>query len=386
VLPRVELALSGETFAAVYRISGSEEEAHARALDICVEQTVECPSDLLPEGDVREQLVGRIASFRELDAHHFEAVIHYAVEVTGWELPQLLNVAFGNSSMKAGIRLQRLELSPSLLSVFKGPRFGREGLRTLLRVPQRPLLCTALKPLGLPAAELANLAYQFALGGIDVVKDDHGLADQPFARYEERVQQCAAAVLRANRETGGRSIYAANLVVPADQLVERALFARRAGVGGLMVSPGLVGWDAMRQLAEDDRIAQPILSHPALQGSFVTHPDGGISHYALFGQIARLAGADAAIYPNYGGRFPFSEEDCRAIVEGTAVRMGPIKPIFPVPGGGMSLERLPDMLDFYGREVILLIGGDLHRHGPDLVATCRRFRCLVEDGGRGRSR
>jgi len=386
LLRSVALDLSGETFAAVYHLSGGEEEAYAGALDICIEQTVEFPSDLLPEGDIREQLVGRLASFRELGAHHFEAVIHYPVEVTGWELPQLLNVAFGNSSMKAGIRLARLELSPSLLGVFKGPRFGRQGLRTLLDVPQRPLLCTALKPLGLPAAELADLAYRFALGGIDIIKDDHGLADQPFARYEERVQRCAAAVLRANRETGGRCIYAANLVAPADQLVERALFARRAGAGALMASPGLGGWDAMRQLAEDDRIALPILSHPALQGSFVTHPDGGISHYALFGQIARLAGADAAIFPNYGGRFPFSEEDCRAIIEGTGVPMGSIKPSFPVPGGGMSLQRLPEMLDFYGREVILLIGGDLHRHGPDLVATCRRFRRLVEDGDQGRSR
>ncbi len=379
--PSVALDLSGEKFAAVYRVSGSEEEAYASALDICIEQTVEYPRDLLPEGDIREQLVGRIASFRALDAHHFEAVIQYGVEVTGWELPQLLNVAFGNTSMKAGIRLQRLELSPSLLSRLKGPRFGRDGLRALLGVPQRPLLCTALKPLGLPPAELAGLAHQFALGGIDIIKDDHGLADQPFARYEERVRRCSAAVLRANRQTGGRSIYAANLVAPADQLAERALFARQAGAGGLMVSPGLVGWDAMRQLAEDEGIALPILSHPALQGSFVTHADGGISHYVLFGQIARLAGADAAIFPNYGGRFPFSEEDCRAIVEGTVVPMGQIKPSFPVPGGGMSLQRLPEMLDFYGREVMLLIGGDLHRHGPDLVATCRRFRRLVEDSG-----
>ncbi|UCC76705.1 MAG: hypothetical protein JSW37_14570, partial [Anaerolineales bacterium] len=223
--PSVALDLSGEKFAAVYRVSGSEEEAYASALDICIEQTVEYPRDLLPEGDIREQLVGRIASFRALDAHHFEAVIQYGVEVTGWELPQLLNVAFGNTSMKAGIRLQRLELSPSLLSRFKGPRFGRDGLRALLGVPQRPLLCTALKPLGLPPAELAGLAHRFALGGIDIIKDDHGLADQPFARYEERVRRCSAAVLRANRETGGRSIYAANLVAPADQLAERALFA-----------------------------------------------------------------------------------------------------------------------------------------------------------------
>jgi ribulose-bisphosphate carboxylase large chain len=31
----------------------------------------------------------------------------------------------------------------------------------------------------------------------------------------------------------------------------------------------------------------------------------------------------------------------------------------PVPAGGMSRERVPEMLDFYGSEVMLLIGGAL---------------------------
>ncbi len=52
--------------------------------------------------------------------------------------------------------------------------------------------------------------------------------------------------------------------------------------------------------------------------------------------------------------------------------------MFPVPAGGMSLDRVPEMAEFYGRDVIFLIGGDLHGYGPDLIATCRRFRDLLE--------
>jgi ribulose-bisphosphate carboxylase large chain len=159
-------------------------------------------------------------------------------------------------------------------------------------------------------------------------------------------------------------------------LLDEALFAKQVGAEALMLAPGLVGWDAMRQLADDDRLALPIISHPALQGSFVTSPHQGISHYALFGQIARLAGADATIYPNWGGRFAFSKADCASIVAGSTVSMGQIKPIFPAPGGGMSLERIPEMLELYGSEVIFLIGGGLHQRGPDLVENCRHFRQL----------
>jgi ribulose-bisphosphate carboxylase large chain len=160
--------------------------------------------------------------------------------------------------------------------------------------------------------------------------------------------------------------------------VDRAHAAREAGATGLMVSPGLTGLDTMRALADDDALALPILSHPALLGSFTVSPQAGIAHGALFGQIVRLAGADATIFPNHGGRFSFTEAECRDLVDGTQRSMGALAPIFPAPAGGMSLAKVPEMRAFYGDDVVLLIGGDLHRHGGDLVANCRRFATLVE--------
>jgi ribulose-bisphosphate carboxylase large chain len=232
--------------------------------------------------------------------------------------------------------------------------------------------------MGLPAEALAKLAYQFASGGIDIIKDDHGLADQLFAPFAERVKLCARAVQQANHETGLRCIYMPNITGPTEAMMRNAGYAKEMGAGGLLISPGLTGLDSMRQLADNDRLDLPIIAHPALQGSFVVNPDNGISHYALFGQIARLAGADASIFPNYGGRFSFSREECCRIAEGTVTPMGHLRPIFPAPGGGMSLARIPEMCELYGHEVIFLIGGGLYQYGPDLVENCRHFRELVE--------
>lgn len=36
-----------------------------------------------------------------------------------------------------------------------------------------------------------------------------------------------------------------------------------------------------------------------------------------------------------------------------------IKPCVPVPAGGMVLERIGEMLEFFGTDVMLLIGGSL---------------------------
>src|SRR3989475_4861565 len=47
----------------------------------------------------------------------------------------------------------------------RGPLLGIAGLRELTGARGRPLLCTALKPLGRSAPELAQLAYGFARAG-----------------------------------------------------------------------------------------------------------------------------------------------------------------------------------------------------------------------------
>lgn len=378
-IPGRPASRSGDRFRVHYRIRGPEAEALATARDICLEQTVEIPASLVPPGDVADQIVGRIEGFESTSSGHFRATISYASECAGAEITQLLNVIFGNYSLKPGVQVEGLDLPEPVLQTSVGPRFGQSGLRALLGVTDRPLLATALKPLGLSTTALADLAYRLALGGIDVIKDDHGLANQPFAPFPERVERCVEAVARANRQTGGQSIYVPNVTAPGDLTLQRARFAARAGAGGLLVSPGLAGLGALTQLAADEQIARPILSHPAFLGSFVTCPENGIAPGVLFGQIVRLAGADATIYPNYGGRFSFRPDDCRAIVVGATAPLGMLKPIFPMPGGGMSLDRVAEMLDFYGSEVILLIGGALQAAGPDLVATARRLRQMVDE-------
>lgn len=386
VFPRTRLNLSGERFTVRYRLLAADEaEARARARGICLEQTVELPEEALVGDDIQAGLVGRIEALRAVGAGLFETAISYAVETAGIELTQLLNVIFGNTSMQPGIRVEELELPDSLLALFKGPRLGRAGLRRLLGVPERPLLATALKPVGLPAGDLAGLARRFALGGIDIIKDDHGLADQSLAPFDERVRRCAEAVAEANAKTGYRCIYVPNVTAPIDRLLERAYLAKEAGVGGLMIAPGLTGWDAERRLAEDDGLALPLFSHPALLGSFVSGTDRGIAQRVVFGQVPRLVGADASIYVNYGGRFAFSREDCRAAAEAAGMPLGRLRPNLPMPGGGMTLDRLPEMYRFYGREIIFLVAGGLYTHGPDLEDTSRRFRELAQELSAGPS-
>ena len=368
-------------FTVVYDVvADNEKDARAKILAICLEQTVELPEALVPEGMwIREHVVGRLEKLTPGAGLNgsWRCEISYHTDTTGGEITQLINVVFGNTSMKEGVMVADLKMPDCVLSEYPGPKFGVEGLRKLVNVPFGPMIMTALKPMGSSVADLAKMAYQFAKGGIDIIKDDHGLADQPWAPYDQRVRACTAAVARANAETGRRCIYAPCINAPAHLVMQRAHFARDAGAGAVLMIPGITGLDTMRELAADETFGLPIICHPALLGAMLGGGSkqrvGGFSHEVLLGVLPRLAGADATIFPSFGGRFGFTMEECLSLQNGASRPMGTFPPIFPSPGGGMTLERVASMNQAYGEDLMLLIGGSLMGHSPDLVANAKHF-------------
>jgi ribulose-bisphosphate carboxylase large chain len=357
--------------------------AAARARDIALEQTVELPADAVSR-DVAERVVGRVELIEPWGEAgdrgggggaggggeaRWRAVIAFDAALAGSDMAQLLNLLFGNISLKAGIRVAGIDWPPELLAALGGPRRGIAGLRELTGAQGRALVCSALKPLGASAAEIAARAYQFARAGIDIVKDDHSLSDQAPAPFRERVERCQHAVARANRETGGRSLYFPNLTAGGARLLERADFARRAGCQGGVVNALPVGLDALRAVAAATGLA--LMSHPALAGVFF-HADHGIAPELLLGDLFRLAGSDAVIYPNVGGRFTFPEATCAAINARLRAPLGPVRPAFPVPAGGIEADRVPHWIGRYGTDTIFLVGGSLYAQ-PDVAAATRRL-------------
>jgi ribulose-bisphosphate carboxylase large chain len=375
---RLAAQLSGERFTVTYLLSGSEALAREKAECICVEQTVEFPLYLLPEGRIPGEIVGKIVSFEKAAHEKYRLAVSYAVEIVSGEITQFINVLFGNSSILPGIFVERFDLGEGMLPRFKGPRLGMEKMRELLGEPESPLVFSVLKPMGLSAEDFAGCAYRMAKGGIHIIKDDHSLADQSFAPFEERVQRCGEAVAKANNQTGGRTIYVPNVSAPGRETFRRARYAKEHGAGGLLVIPGLVGFGTMQELALDDEIDLPVFCHPAFLGSYLVN-EGGFSCACLLGQLARLAGADASIFPNFIGRFPLSKEQCVSIQAAGRVPMGGLKTMFACPAGGMSAAALPKALEAYGKDVMLLMGGGLFDMGPDLEKNSRTLVGLIKD-------
>jgi ribulose-bisphosphate carboxylase large chain len=350
------------------------EDAAAKAAAIGLEQTVELPAALLDPA-LAARMAGRVETVQPLGARRALALISYGPEAIGDDLPQCLNLLFGNISLKPGIRIVGIDWPAGLLRSLGGPRHGIAGLRALTGVPSRALLCTALKPMGLSARELAQRAEAFAQGGIDIIKDDHGLADQPAAPFAERVARCQEAVGRANARSGMRALYFPNVTAPARELPRRLELARAAGCRGVLISPWLVGLDTLRLIRDDFGLA--MLAHPALTGSLFGR-SAGMAPELVLGDLFRLAGADAVIYPNAGGRFDFSAATCARINRHLRRPLGALRASLPTPAGGMHVASAAHWVRRYGPDTLLLIGGSLYAQG-DLVAGAAALRRAVEE-------
>lgn len=357
-------------FSVSYRIAADEKTALEMAKSICVEQTVEFPAAHIECDAIHSDIIGRLEEFQPCDGG-YRALISYSDQSATAEFAQFFNVVFGNSSLLPGITVEHINLSQELMDWFPGPKYGVAGLRQRLGVENRPLSFTALKPMGLPTVALADEAYQCALGGVDLIKDDHGLMDQTFSTYKDRVKAVCEAVRQGNQESGHHTAYVPNLSGSFVSMMDRVRYAEDCGAGGIMLAPGLVGYDTLEYVAHHTEL--PIVAHPAMAGCLLDKGSGGFDCGCVLGQLPRICGADITVFPNYGGRFSLSQAQCRSIVDMCQEEMGNMSAIFPSPAGGMTFEKVAPMKEFYGNDVAFLMGGGLFTVTPDLPGNCRKF-------------
>ena len=358
---------------ATYHLAGPTTDIATRAEALAAEQSVEMPVAAILDPSVKENVLARVATIEATPDGH-RVTLALAASTTGSEPSQLANMLFGNCSLQPDVTLEAVAFPEGYAKAFAKPAFGIEGLRAAVGAATRALTCTALKPQGSTIDHLAKLAGEFARAGIDVIKDDHGLANQAFSPFDKRVPQIQAAIEAANRETGGRTLYAPTFSGGSRALERQIQVARDCGVGAALVAPMLVGLPALQELRQ--ALGVPILAHPALGGA------SRIAPAVLYGQLFRLCGADAIIFPNHGGRFSYSRETCLAIATAARAPWLGVAPAIPVPAGGMSVERVPEMLNDFGNDVMLLIGGNLLAAGEALPARAREFVAAVHGGGR----
>lgn len=299
--------------------------------------------------------------------------IRYPLHNVSPDFSSILTTTFGKLSLDDSIRLIDLTLPETLAPHFKGAKFGVTGIRELLGVHDRPLVMSIFK--GVIGRDLAfleqQLRDQFA-GGIDIVKDDEILYDNPLTPSLERAR-IGADVIQAHFEaTGKRVLYAITLSGTVFGLRDQALRLIEAGATALLFNVYTYGLDALRELANDSDIRVPILAHPAFAGALT----GSISHSLLLGKLPRLAGADLTLFPSPYGSLATPRDEAFTIRDQSAEPHWS-KPILPVPSAGIHPGLVADIIRDFGTDVVINAGGGIHGHPDGAAAGARAFRQAI---------
>jgi ribulose-bisphosphate carboxylase large chain len=344
-----------------------------------------------------EELVTKTASVKKrlerISAKVFEINGNYVKIAYPFELfepgnmPQILSSIAGNIfGMKVikNLRLEDVNFPEKLIKSFKGPKFGIEGIRKLLKIYKRPLTGTIIKPkVGLNEKEHAKVAYDAWVGGIDSVKDDENLSSLSFNNFSKRVLETLKMREKAENETGERKIYMPNITAEIDSMLQRANFVRAAGGEYVMVDIITTGWSALQTLRNANEGLNLVLhAHRAGHAAITKNQKHGIA-MKVIAKLARIIGLDQLHVGTIVGKMFEGKkevlENCQALKE----EMFGLKKVMPVASGGLHPLHIPELLKNFGSDVMLQFGGGCHGHPLGTTAGAKAIRQALEASMQG---
>jgi ribulose-bisphosphate carboxylase large chain len=288
-------------------------------------------------------------------------------------VPEILSSVGGNIyGMKSvkGLLWEDLRIPEKMLKSFKGPKYGIEGLRKIMKIPKRPLLGTIVKPkVGLDEKEHARVAYEAWIGGCDIVKDDENLTSQNFNHFKKRFLLTIKACKEAEKKTGEKKVYLINCTAESEEMKKRIKFVEDNGGNYIMLDILTLGWGALQTARNFTKL--PIHAHRAGHAMFDRNPNYGMS-MEVIAQLARMVGVDTLHIGTIYGKMTGNKKETLHIEKEIETQFTPqtkknleqkwynIKPVLGVASGGVYPGIVPKMLKAMGNNIVLQAGGGVH--------------------------
>ncbi len=340
--------------------------------------------------ETRDWLQARVF---EIDEKKKTALIAYPLPLFELgNIAEILSSIAGNIfGMKAVKNLRLLDISFPMRAVksFRGPKFGIPGVRDLLKVYDRPLVGTIVKPkVGLDYKNHARVAYEAWMGGLDIVKDDENLTSQRFNPFERRVKETLKLRNKAEDKTGERKMYMPNVTAETTEMLRRAEFVKEQGGEYVMVDIVTCGFSALQTLRNAD-LDLVIHAHRAGHAMLTRNKKHGMTMLTL-AKIIRLIGLDQLHIGTIVGKMQGGKQEVidtgREIQDPFIEGHGDVleqdwyglRPVFPVCSGGLHPGHVPAIVRYLGRDIILQAGGGCHGHPQGTRAGAAGMRQAVE--------
>ena len=343
---------------------------------VAAESSVGTWTELTTVKPYTEKLAARVFS---IEGNTFK--IAYPIELfEPGNMPNIISSVAGNifglKTLK-NLRLLDVELPEKLAKSFKGPKFGIDGIRKLLRIPDRPLIGTIIKPkLGLSTSDHSEVAYAAWAGGCDIVKDDENLSSQNFNPFEARIVKTLELRDKAESETGERKVYMANITAETETMLNRAEFVLSHGGEYVMVDILTCGFSALQTL-RNQNFKLVIHAHRAGHAAFTKNPKHGIAMLSLV-KAARVIGVDQLHVGTFIGKMFETKEEVLANLNACKMPFVGLKTVLPVASGGLHPRVVPALMATFGKDFVIQAGGGIHGHRNGTFAGATAMRQAVE--------
>lgn len=295
-------------------------------------------------------------------------------------MPNILSSVAGNVfGMKEinNLRLNDMAFPEKILKSFKGPKYGISGIRKILKIKDRPLCGTIVKPkLGLNARDHANVAYEAWAGGLDIVKDDENLSSQGFNKFEERLKKTFAMKEKAEKETGEKKIYMINITAETNEMLKRAKLAEDYGNEYAMVDIITTGWSGLQTLRNCD-FNLVLHAHRAMHAAFTRNKKHGIS-MKVISLLSRIIGLDQLHVGTVVGKMYETREDVLENCSALKGKLSDFKQVMPVASGGLHPGHIPSLIKIFGNDFVMQMGGGVHGHPHGTIAGAKAVRDAIE--------
>jgi len=310
-------------------------------------------------------------------------------------MSQILSAIAGNIyGMKVLNKLRLLDVTfpKDIVKAYKGPKFGIEGIRKLIKIRERPLLGTIVKPkVGLNEVEHAKVCGEAWLGGLDIVKDDENLTSMSFNKFEKRIEETLKIRDKTEQETGEKKIYMPNITAKLSVMKDRADFVIAHGGEYVMVDIVTVGYSALQEIRDYLEDKNTVIhAHRAMHAAFTRDKTHGMTMLSL-AKIMRLIGMDQLHTGTVVGKMEGDKQEVvdmnKVITEpeiiGNDISLldqdwGSIKSVLPVASGGLSPLHAPDLIKILGKNLVFQFGGGCHGHPDGTTAGATAIRQAID--------
>jgi ribulose-bisphosphate carboxylase large chain len=321
-----------------------------------------------------------------LAAHVFSiegSIIKIAYPMQLFELGSMPNIlssvagnVFGLRALR-NLRLNDILFPRDIIRSFKGPKYGVKGIRRLLKVNDRPLIGTIIKPkLGLKTVDHAKVAYDAWVGGCDIVKDDENLGGQEFNPFEDRLAKTLEERDRAEEESGERKVYMINVTAETDEMLKRAEAVVSHGGEYAMIDILTCGYAALQTFRNQD-FDLVIHAHRAGHAAFTKDPRHGIA-MRVVAKVARILGVDQLHVGAVVGKMSETAEEVAENSDALTMEMSGLKPVLPVASGGLHPRLVPALVKLFGKDFVIQAGGGIHGHPDGTIAGAMAMRQAVD--------